>query len=116
MVSSSATPVQHTARRGGRDPETVELSARPDGTFGALSSDGATIYSVRPVGPERGYSCTCRGYTARETCCHTLAAAAARTCAWCDHVGAEVRTYRNGWDNGAELSLCAACHPQKEAK
>jgi len=60
MVTSSATPIQHTRSRGGRDPETVELSARPDGTFGALSSNGATIYSVRPVG--FGFSCACRGF------------------------------------------------------
>jgi hypothetical protein len=104
-TASPATPVQHTARRGGRDPRSVELNARSDGSFGALSSNGVDIYTVRLSPP----SCTCLGWQHYGHCCHVTAAQQARTCLWCDHVGADVAAYANGWDNGAELVLCAAC-------
>lgn len=106
---TTATPVQSKPWSKARDPRTVELSPRTDGTFGALSSDGSTIYTVRSVGT--GWQCHCPGYASRETCCHTLAAAAARTCAHCGELTASCETFRNGWDGGRELVLCSACCP-----
>jgi hypothetical protein len=109
MAHPSATLPRQSSKA--RDPRTFELSARADGSFGALSSDGVSVYSVRQV---RGlWSCTCRGFAARERCCHAAAAAHARTCDWCDTTSASVRTWRNGSDAGAEISLCTACfNPQ----
>jgi len=104
-TASPATPVQHTARRGGRDPRSVELNARSDGSFGALSSNGVDIYTVRLSPP----SCTCKGFAYYQRCCHVAAAQAARTCLWCGRIGADVAAYANGWDNGAELALCPDC-------
>lgn len=86
MSPSPATPVQHTARRGGRDPRSVELNPRGHGSFGALSSDGVNIYTVR-ASPA---SSTCLGWQHYGHCCHVTAAQQARTCLWCDHVGADV--------------------------
>jgi SWIM zinc finger len=65
MSPSPATPVQHTARRGGRDPRSVELNPRGHGSFGALSSDGVNIYTVR-ASPA---SCTCLGWQHYGHCC-----------------------------------------------
>lgn len=107
MSNPSATPVKSKAR----DPKSVELSPRADGSFGALSSDGVTVYSVRLVRGE--YRCQCPGFAARERCCHAIAAAHACTCDWCDVVSAGVRTWRNGSDNDNEISLCPSCfNPQ----
>jgi hypothetical protein len=55
-----------------RDPRTVELSRRADGSYGALSSDMHTVYTVRPAGD--GFTCQCKGYAARQSCCHSIAA------------------------------------------
>jgi hypothetical protein len=106
MVTQS--PSQRT-RSQARDPRSVALSPRADGSFGALSSDGVTLYSVRPVADT--WQCQCPGYAARQTCCHSLAAAQAAACYWCGHVGADVETFSNGWDGGSDLALCTACSP-----
>jgi len=63
------------------------------------------ICTVRLLPP----SCTCKGFSYDQRCCHVAAAQAARTCLWCGDVGADVAAYANGWDNGAELALCAGC-------
>jgi hypothetical protein len=102
LTTQSLAPQSSKAR----DPKLVELSQRPDGSYGALSSDGATIYTVRvfPV-----LSCQCKGFAARESCCHVLAAQRyGRPCDWCNRLG-DVVVYANGWDNGAELALCNPC-------
>lgn len=113
MTTATLTRESTPRRSAARDPRSVVLSARADGSFGALSSDGATIYDVRQVAGE--WRCTCRGFAARSTCCHSSAAAQAATCYWCGHVGADVEVYLNGWDNDAELPLCAACFSPREA-
>jgi hypothetical protein len=105
---TTATPRKSSKAR---DPRTVELSARVDGSFGALSSDGVSVYSVRQV---RGlWCCQCPGFAARETCCHTLAVSRALVCDWCDSVSAAVTVYLNGSDCGAEIALCSACFSPK---
>jgi hypothetical protein len=104
MTTQSPTS-QFTRSRGGRDPRSVELNARSDGSFGALSSNGVAIYTVRLSPP----SCTCKGFGYYQRCCHVTAAQQARTCLWCGHVGADIAVYANGWDKGAELALCPAC-------
>lgn len=91
MTQPSATPSRKST--AGYQKK-VELSARADGTYGALSSDGVTIYTLRQV---RGvWACTCKGYAARQTCCHSLAVRRATACA-CDLYG----------DDPA----CLRCHP-----
>lgn len=80
---ATQSPVQRTRSRGGQDPRSCELSPRPDGlSFGALSSRGDTIYTVR-VWPR--LSCTCPGFQARSSCYHSSAAMMryTRACALC---------------------------------
>src|SRR5205823_448103 len=55
---------------GGRDPQTAILDQRPDGSIGALSSNGADIYTVR-LAP---LSCTCPGFVGYGHCYHSTAA------------------------------------------
>jgi hypothetical protein len=64
-----------------RDPRTVELGYRSPTEFGALSSDGITVYSVRFIAG--AWVCMCKGYAARMTCCHSIAAGLPR-CQHCD--------------------------------
>ncbi|HLZ70002.1 MAG TPA: hypothetical protein VKV26_08865 [Dehalococcoidia bacterium] len=99
---NATSPRTHSTAR---DPHTVELGYRSPSEYGALSSDGETVYSVSLV--RGGWTCTCKGYAARRTCCHSLAAALPR----CYHCGGTsgVRTYTNGWDGGAAITLCAGC-------
>ncbi len=87
-----------------RDPSTVELGYRSPTEYGALSSDGATVYAVRFIAG--AWTCTCTGYAARQTCCHTLAAALPR-CSFCDRT-ADVHLYRNPYE-AAPIVLCGAC-------
>jgi SWIM zinc finger len=113
MISASpATPVQCTARRGGRDPVSVELNSRADGSFGAVSCNGQTISTVR-LSPA---SCTCLDWQHYERCCHVTAAQQARVCCWCGVTSAAVAVFVNGWDNGAELALCPACFTPKAVR
>ena len=69
--------------------------------------------AVRPVAG--AWQCQCPGYAARQACCHSVAAQSAAACYWCNHVGADVETYRNGWAGGEPIALCAACFAPKEA-
>ena len=101
MTTATLSPKSSKAR----DPRTVQLSWLSPTSRGALSSDGHTVYHLQQLAV--GWSCTCRGYAARQTCCHSLAASLPR-CYHCDST-ADVATYRNGWDNGAAISLCARC-------
>ncbi|HLZ72970.1 MAG TPA: hypothetical protein VKV26_23965 [Dehalococcoidia bacterium] len=79
MTTASPAP---TSKSTARDPRTVELGYRSPTEYGAPSSDGETVYSVRLV---RGtWTCTCKGYVARQTCCHSIAAGLNR----CQHCGA----------------------------
>jgi hypothetical protein len=57
--------------RGGRDPRTVVVERLQFGFARALSSDGATWYTVT-LGDE--LACTCKGFEFRQTCCHIAAA------------------------------------------
>jgi len=99
-------------RSTARDPRSVELGYRSPTEYGALSSDGATIYTVRLI--HGVWTCQCAGYRARQTCCHALAAGLDR-CFWCGATE-RVTTYINRNDNGAELALCAACFSPKAAQ
>lgn len=110
---TTATLAPSLPRSKARDPRSVELSRRRDGSYGALSSDGATIYTVRPVGD--AWQCQCAGYAARGQCCHVLAVQlATRCCDWCGKVG-DVGEYINGFDSDvlaaepSRLRLCNAC-------
>ena len=89
----------------GRNPYAVELAPRADGSFGALSSDGDTIYSVRLVAG--AWTCQCKGYASRSTCCHTLAAQLPR----CWHCGSasDVHLYRNHYEPETPILLCESC-------
>jgi len=100
---TTATPRSQSSKA--RDPKSVELGYRSPSEYGALSSDGVTIYTVRLV--RGGWTCTCKGYAARQTCCHSLAAALPR-CYHCTSTE-QVSTYVNGWDGGAAMTLCAGC-------
>src|SRR5205807_177452 len=70
-MNTQSPAVQSTRPRGGRAPETAILDQRPDGSIGALSSNGRDIYTVRlqPV-----LSCTCPGFSYRGACYHATAA------------------------------------------
>ncbi len=87
-----------------RSPYAVELGYRSPTEYGALSSDGVTIYSVRHVAG--AWVCMCKGYSSRQTCCHTLAAALPR-CFHCDRTE-DVHLYRNPYE-AAPIVLCGAC-------
>lgn len=98
-----ASPRTHSKAR---DPKSVVLDMRPDGSYGALSSDGSTIYTVK-VFPY--LSCTCKGFAARGECCHVKAAQRyGRPCDWCNRLG-DVTVYANGFDAGREIALCNDC-------
>lgn len=93
-------------RSKARDPRSVILDMRPDGSYGALSSNGVDIYTVH-VFPQ--LSCTCKGFAARAECCHVKAAQSyGRPCDWCNRLGGVI-VYRNGFDGGNEIALCNAC-------
>jgi hypothetical protein len=104
---STQSPTRQPSKA--RDPRTVALTWRSATHYAALSSDGVSSYGVRLI--HGTWRCTCRGYAARQTCCHALAAAPPR-CFWCDAVE-NVTVYVNRHDNGAELALCAACFAPK---
>ena len=110
---NTATLSHKSTRSTARDPHTVQLSWLSPTSRGALSSDGVTIYYLQQLAV--GWSCNCRGYAARQTCCHSLAASLPR-CYWCDSADA-VTTYVNRNDNNSELTLCARCFsPKQEVK
>jgi len=100
---TTATP---TRKSTARDPQTVELSPRADGSFGALSSDGETIYTVAPS-RFGGFTCQCAGYSSRQTCCHTLAAALPRC--WQCNTAEAVHLYRNPYEPETPITLCERC-------
>lgn len=87
-------------------PESVPLVQYASGEIIALSltKPGVTYQiTLAPLG------CECPAWQYRQRCCHT-AAALARFGA-CYHCGDTegVAVYTNGWDNGAEIMLCASC-------
>ncbi len=75
----TATP---RSKSKARDPRSVELGYRSPTEYGALSSDGETVYSVRLVRGE--WVCQCRGFSHYGRCCHAIAATLDR----CNHCGA----------------------------
>lgn len=100
------TQIQSTRPSKARDPYTVQLDRLAGGAFAALSSNGQDWYRVERVGDT--WQCSCKGFAARQTCCHSLAAALPR-CEWCLST-TDVQTYENGFEGlGAEISLCDAC-------
>jgi hypothetical protein len=95
-----------------RDPRTVALTWRSATHFVAASSDGGTLYHVRAVAG--AWRCTCAGFAARRSCCHSRAAGLDR-CDWCDSTET-VTTYVNRNDNNSELRLCRACFTPKAVR
>jgi len=94
-----------------RSPSTVELGYRSPTEYGALSSDGATVYTVRHVAG--AWVCQCKGFAARQTCCHALAAALPR-CYWCEATG-DVHLYRNPYEPETPLTLCTRCAGERSS-
>ena len=102
---NAPTQIQSTRPSKARDPRSVELGYRSPTEYGALSSDGETVYSVRFIAG--AWVCMCKGYAARMTCCRVAAVLLPH----CFHCGDTegVAVYTNGWDGGAEILLCASC-------
>lgn len=102
MTTTSPRPQSSKAR----DPQAVELGYRGDGEFGALSSDGQTVYTVRWLA-WGDLTCSCAGYHHRGACCH-VAAVAARF-GTCQHCGAtdEPLTQVGEHADGSALLRCA---------
>jgi len=81
---NAPTQVQSTRLSKARDPRSVEISYCDATEYGAFSSDGETIYSVRQV--RGGWVCHCLGFSRYRPCCHVAAVPLPR-CQHCDATG-----------------------------
>jgi hypothetical protein len=88
-----------------RSPYAVQLTRIAGGAYEALSSDGVSTYRLVQV--DGFWQCECRGFLARQTCCHSLAAALPR-CYWCLSTE-QIALYRNPYQPNEPLELCASC-------
>jgi hypothetical protein len=79
---NAPTQIKSTRPSKARDPRSVELGYRSPTEYGALSSNGVDVYTVRLV--HGTWTCTCRGFSSRQHCCHAIAASGD----YCNHCGA----------------------------
>jgi SWIM zinc finger len=107
MTSPSATPTRKCSK--GHAPVEAQLARYQSGEVVALSlTEPGTVYRLERT--PSGWRCACRGYQFRGSCYHA-AAALERFGVPCWHCAAveNVELYRNHWDGGNPIALCAPC-------